>query len=194
MNMDPETSKALEDSIEAWRKIVAGTAPVHGSEGCPLCDKFLSTKKYPLCNDCPVKARTGHDGCKGTPYYSTYIKRGVVPSTPEERAAALAELEFLISLREPSTSKAEPEPVKVPLQCIRVWEPGIKANPGELLVRLVSIGLKTWMVAVNVDGNIFPQGCLIGLGPKGFEIEVHISPDFGFELNSQGQIPEAPRD
>jgi hypothetical protein len=33
--------KALDGSIEKWRKIVAGTGTDEGPDNCPLCQRYL---------------------------------------------------------------------------------------------------------------------------------------------------------
>jgi hypothetical protein len=110
--MDDETLAALKGSIAKWEGIVAGTAADQGERNCPLCQQFPS----PTCNGCPVKERTGRSNCSGTPYHGEWMRlsepdvRGCgcgsckgerIALTDVGRAAAQAELDFLISLLPP---------------------------------------------------------------------------------------------
>ena len=84
----------LEISIKKWRDIVEGEGKDNGVKNCALC------KVYEGCCGCPVKSETGLKYCDGTPYemYEDMYDEGL--STEEElEEAAMAELEFLISLR-----------------------------------------------------------------------------------------------
>ena len=113
LTMDAKTSNMLEDSIKAWEKIVIGEKPVHDSDGCPLCRKFLRNHNGMFrCDGCPVKKRTGKDWCQGSPYYNRHIRIGIYADTPERKAAALEELKFLMSLREPVVEEKAKVPEK----------------------------------------------------------------------------------
>lgn len=100
MNMDAVTLTALRGSIAKWRAIVDGTGGDDGSDNCPLCLVF------PLsCRGCPVMKKTGRPGCQATPYLSFaelfYAADDEWPhfaETTKQKAAAQAELDFLISL------------------------------------------------------------------------------------------------
>jgi hypothetical protein len=95
--MTPETLAALKGSIEKWRKIVDGTGKDEGPKNCPLCQTFRVWDESSVdCTGCPVKERTGRDGCDGSPYYDWEDAED--DSADEREAAARAELEFLRSL------------------------------------------------------------------------------------------------
>jgi hypothetical protein len=115
--MDPETIAALRGSIAKWQAIVDGTGTDQGIDNCPLCARFYDTEDDDAteCALCPVRMKTGQPNCVDTPYlawarswpFETYThpvhmhKR--ITDAPEElrgtiRAAAQAELDFLISL------------------------------------------------------------------------------------------------
>jgi hypothetical protein len=99
--MNAKTLKALRGSIAKWEAIVASEGSDHGIDNCPLCQMFrivigFKTISFKTnCDGCPVKARTGHDGCRGTPYDEW---DSGVADTPELVALAQAELDFLKSL------------------------------------------------------------------------------------------------
>ncbi len=108
---------ALDECIDKWKDIVAGTVASRGPLNCVLCDAFRKTTGLlqPVkCDGCPVKARTGKDGCAGSPYpaFLKYMEGcgedKVWPddlagyplvADDESRELAQAELDFLISLR-----------------------------------------------------------------------------------------------
>ena len=109
--MDAETSQALEDSIEHWRRNVEAEAPGDvsiGPENCALCNAFRIEEYFEApCDGCPVAAKTGAPCCRGTPYVSVENVlsdwKGAPASTwmrDAWRALAAAELAFLESLRE----------------------------------------------------------------------------------------------
>lgn len=97
--MDERTLAALRGSIQKWRDIVAGTGEDNGVDNCSLCEAF----EYSGCYDCPVRNRTGLPGCAESPYdtWNRFFEWGQFPriaDSEEKKAAAQAELEFLISL------------------------------------------------------------------------------------------------
>ena len=105
--MNPETLKALEGSIAKWEGIVRSTkAEDRGMSNCPLCRLFFN----PYCFGCPVKEKTGMNGCQGSPYQdwdshyknSHAVKFVEVASRhkdcPDCLRLAKAELEFLKEL------------------------------------------------------------------------------------------------
>ena len=105
MPMDKETAEALEESIAHWQTNVAAERPTQASTGagkCALCMKFMRT----TCGPCPVATRTGRQRCQGTPYMraeEALLDWELGEGTREQwREAAQAELDFLISLREPA--------------------------------------------------------------------------------------------
>jgi hypothetical protein len=87
--MTYEALRALRGSIQKWHNIVYHNGLNKGTMNCSLC------KKFPSCWDCPVYEHTGLNGCNGTPYGQTAWGRA---ETAGEKAAALAELEFLVCL------------------------------------------------------------------------------------------------
>lgn len=111
--MDKRTADALEASIEHWRKNVAAETPDDVSikgDDCALCQTFfLNAGANDYCVGCPVRTRAGRVFCDNTPYVSAgYACDEWLESDTDEdrdawRLAAQAELDFLISLREPST-------------------------------------------------------------------------------------------
>ena len=108
--MNTATRKALEGSIRKWRQIVAGTGVDKNWENCPLCKMFIKNS----CAGCPVRAAVRQPNCHGTPYedfpsVAQWSLRGGRATTKRARAAAQAELDFLISLR-PKTAKRARKP------------------------------------------------------------------------------------
>lgn len=101
--MDAKTLEALRGSIAKWAAIVDGTGADEGMDNCPLCKEFAyEYGDGDDCFGCPVRERTGKGDCYGSPY-SNWRKTtpGEFPhlaDTPEKKAAAQAELDFLISL------------------------------------------------------------------------------------------------
>ena len=69
--MDSVTLRALRGSIKKWERIVASShSKDYGTENCPLCLVFLQSKDFltEYCVGCPVSAKTGREGCAGSPY------------------------------------------------------------------------------------------------------------------------------
>jgi len=68
--MDAKTLKALNGSIEKWKKICEGTGEDRSRGNCPLCKSFFDDIDHDGhgCKDCPVKIKTGKSGCGKTPY------------------------------------------------------------------------------------------------------------------------------
>jgi hypothetical protein len=102
--MDAKTLEALRGSIAKWKAIVDGTGKDYGGDNCPLCRLFYDGREYDEsleCEGCPVREHSGDQYCWGTPYEKwselTKNSRGRA-NTPEKKAAAQAELDFLISL------------------------------------------------------------------------------------------------
>jgi len=108
--MKKETLEALEKSIEKWEKIVAGKGEDRGRDDCALCKLFRKES----CVGCPVYAKTGHLGCRGTPYvrwvnhhdYKHFDESSEIYEIECSECKRLAqeELEFLKSLL-PETQK-----------------------------------------------------------------------------------------
>jgi hypothetical protein len=98
-----ERAAALKASQEHWRKNLAAETPAKvkiGVGSCALCGLFSG------CAECPVMNETGESECFGSPYYraadALHAWRAD-PTNPDLkakwRAAALAECEFLESLK-----------------------------------------------------------------------------------------------
>lgn len=107
--MDKRTLTALEGSIAKWEAIVAGTEVDRGVDNCPLCREFShidDPDTGDMCCGCPVSDRTGQSDCCETPYIDfanllPWKKSGGgrdKATTPEQIAAAQAEVDFLKSL------------------------------------------------------------------------------------------------
>ena len=102
--MNPKTLTALRGSIDKWRRIEAGEIADLGTENCALCAEFIKED----CADCPVLARTGDVFCQYSPYMKwgreqKNLEREIssgewIADTPELKALARAEREFLESL------------------------------------------------------------------------------------------------
>lgn len=89
------TLEALKGSIAKWEAIVAGTGTDQGPDNCPLCHLFWESG----CDLCPVWRSTGMSACRSTPYQEyddASYNYGV--ASPQAKAAAQAELDFLRSL------------------------------------------------------------------------------------------------
>ena len=54
--------RALNDSIEKWRKVAYHGERDNGGDNCPLC-QFNK-----MCNNCIINRVTGSKHCKDTPY------------------------------------------------------------------------------------------------------------------------------
>lgn len=95
--MDAATLIALQGSIEKWEALVADPDKEEkGVNDCPLCAFFY--QRYYCHDECPVKARTGQDFCKGSPYSDWIRASDLGYSTDMLRSWAQTELNFLISL------------------------------------------------------------------------------------------------
>ena len=115
--MNAEVAKALEESIEHWKRMKR--APLVCRERfespradcCPLC--LLMQAADGSCSErCPVAARATIGGCNGTPYATALsawwpLFRHCGSPIPRDlrvwRKAAQVEIEFLNSLREETT-------------------------------------------------------------------------------------------
>lgn len=102
--MNADALAALRGSIPKWEAIVAGTGVDEGHKNCRLCAVFRDDD----CRGCPVQERTGRPNCRSTPYeaftdVATYhsATNGLRAETPEAKAAAQRELDFLRSLLPP---------------------------------------------------------------------------------------------
>lgn len=102
--MNKKTLKALEGSIEKWRKIVAKEGVDESFSNCPLCKIFIDNFG---CDGCPVAESKGTGGCSDTPYESWGSHQAVAHNAfyngkiycPECEDLARAELKFLEGLR-----------------------------------------------------------------------------------------------
>lgn len=105
--MDATTLAALKGSIQHWRENVeaetAGDVRV-GTPFCPLCDLYNTVTAWAngtSCEGCPVHTGTGLRSCGGSPYMSVVMALYRFENGGGDeafRAAAQAELDFLISL------------------------------------------------------------------------------------------------
>lgn len=109
----PEQLTALQGSIAKWQAIYEGTEEDRGSDNCPCCVRYLSVgaSSEKACTGCPVAISTGLAHCDDTPYIRQWLPVAYISftvdrsgrvnrfaDTPERKAAALAELNFLKSL------------------------------------------------------------------------------------------------
>lgn len=104
--MNPDTLKALKDSIAHWERIVAGEESSDGGDNCALCQRFGLVCRVDG-EKCPVFQQTGIYQCTDTPYYEFRVasrEEGSANSWsnkvngPKSLAFAKAELAFLQSL------------------------------------------------------------------------------------------------
>ena len=102
------TLRALEKSIEHWKRLATGNAGEHESifgSSCALCSLFVDcyTDKGDNCSGCPVSKRTGLSMCNDTPWSA--VRNAFDPThefsmfTKEFQDAAKVQLKFLRSLR-----------------------------------------------------------------------------------------------
>ena len=102
---DEATLKALKESIEHWKRMATGTRNPDervGSDDCALCGEFFNRS----CAGCPVATAMGKPLCIGTPYEAAHELFSIKEDgdyrdnshSPEFKATALKELEFLESL------------------------------------------------------------------------------------------------
>ena len=105
--MDARTLEALKASICHWRDNVAAETPYQlrlGADFCALCELFNPLRPN-KCEGCPVSEDTGVSKCQASPYGAAVDAKWLWQGTPDDpaardrwRAAAQAELDFLISL------------------------------------------------------------------------------------------------
>jgi hypothetical protein len=91
----------LELPIQHWERLANGTAPSDerpNSSNCALCQTHYNPGNSSACAGCPVYEHTGRDGCEGTPFLAAHRRYG----SPEFRAAAQVEADFLKALRKPT--------------------------------------------------------------------------------------------
>lgn len=109
--MDQKTRDALEASIKHHEECLAESRPdliQLGVKSCALCRQFYKYDRENNelnCDGCPVKERTGENGCEGSPYEDAFDLMLTWESSEEEadrdryRAAEQCEIDFLKSLR-----------------------------------------------------------------------------------------------
>lgn len=94
---DKETIEALIGSIKKWEDIILGKGADEGSANCPLCKKFILSS----CDGCPVKEKTGRNGCSASPWTNWFNSRFENTSqrkvNSENIHLAYAELDFCAS-------------------------------------------------------------------------------------------------
>jgi len=116
--MKAETLEALRKSIDHWDRLASGNREINEEVGrtwCDLCSLFNNdtTRGSKLCLGCPVHERTGETGCECTPYDEAYTAESEYGlDSPEFKAAALKQLEFLRSLL-PKDEEVEVEEERV---------------------------------------------------------------------------------
>lgn len=116
--MDKETLDALKGSVAKWVAIEAGDGMDIGWKNCPLCAMFNPPNaQYRDCDGCPVAEAAGTPGCENTPYIewvdSFDLLEQKIATTPELKALARAELDFLRSLL-PTDATALPSAQRQP--------------------------------------------------------------------------------
>lgn len=108
--MNTTTLKALQDSIAHWTRLYTGKPrPNEDTSGrsCALCEKFAT---LPGCGQCPVKIKTGHSSCRGSPYIAAVrAKNSYGLNSKQFKEAALVMLEFLRDLLPEEDSQMEEE-------------------------------------------------------------------------------------
>lgn len=96
-----EADLALLDSIQKWFEVSFLYKQDKNVEDCALCKMFLHQNETFRCDACPVKLKTGHRGCIGTPYalfrQITKNSYGLV-TNHNQLKLALAMLQFLMNL------------------------------------------------------------------------------------------------
>lgn len=93
--------RALEQSIEKWKKVVFEGKEEKGRYDCECCMVFDD------CFNCPIHEYTGRPGCYNTPYIkwvTVFLKSNFEPIpkvavTVKEKALANHELSFLYEVR-----------------------------------------------------------------------------------------------
>lgn len=201
--MDADTMTALRGSEDKWINIAFAGGEDRGALNCPLCQKFL--KGNGSCGGCPVAEKIGMSHCRGTPYEEWAEKvrpslAGRFAETPAERELALRERDFLRDLRleaEAEDAKAATKESETaiaskelpPVSNIRAWEPGIKANEGDLLVRLSKSASKTiCLIAVDADGDKLLCGNLLFIRPEGLTRATSVGPDVRMKKDANGRL------
>jgi len=66
MNKKQKALKALDMSIDHWKKVVRDPRTLVGPYHCELCLHF--NHGHSPCMDCPVRVLTRRSTCKSTPY------------------------------------------------------------------------------------------------------------------------------
>lgn len=62
----------LKLTVKKWHGVAFEGAHERGAEDCSLCETYRKAQFIPgaywTCGDCPIRAKTERDGCRGTPY------------------------------------------------------------------------------------------------------------------------------
>lgn len=108
MLISKRAMKALEGSIEKWRKIDEEGGMDAGTENCPLCELYFII--WNGCERCPIKMKTTKKECIGTPHpkwcdhqkkvHNISVKAGKVSDCSTCTRLARAELKFLRDLKD----------------------------------------------------------------------------------------------
>lgn len=97
-----ETVEALDSCIRRWNKIAKGETGSRGTRHCALCQLYVL--KNGDCRGCPIKAVTGEDGCKGTPFANFILAskmtlNGFMAKSDTAKVAATVMHNFLKAVR-----------------------------------------------------------------------------------------------
>ena len=71
LSNDAKTLKDIRlvvESVQHWKRVADGSDEGTGPRNCPLCGEYHHGFAPFPCDGCPVKAESGHAGCKETPY------------------------------------------------------------------------------------------------------------------------------
>jgi hypothetical protein len=100
---------ALEDAIQHWKnnftayRLTGDKSVLYiDAIDCPLCRKYASSSSNAICEQCPVRKRTGRARCERTPFEEiSLIVRYDNTKTEQSRLLSLIndEITFLESLR-----------------------------------------------------------------------------------------------
>ena len=161
--MRTEILEALRGTVARWREISEGRQFDGGFDGCPLCSFIDPTRNG--CGSCPVKHRTGLDGCHGTPYWDFEHFLITHRSDPRHfdpegrpvssRAKALARIEYEFMeglLPKPAVAEREGEHFDegADAYCYRIARSDCLYEPGS---REHSDWLRGWDEAERIDSE-----------------------------------------
>lgn len=99
--MTKKNIRLIKQSIAHWQRMHdnkrrKGERPV--GDDCALCGEYFDSSND-RCDGCPIKAKTGQDHCRGTPYYDAWVAFSVHGfNSPEFTREAKRMIEFLAAL------------------------------------------------------------------------------------------------